>query len=456
MTIWTPDLSPSDEPVYGAIVRALEQDMANGRLARGDRLPTHRVLAKLLGLSVGTITRAYAEAEKRGLVRGEVGRGTFVGGSDPHGHFPSEGGGPIDLALTWPLYGVDPPLGAALRELAGDSDVELLLRYGPHAGLPHHRAAGARWAGLHGIEVEPDRVFVCAGVQHVLAVALSALAEPGDVVLTESLTYPGMKAVAETLHLRLVGVEMDEEGLRPEALEVACRVRRPKALYTIPTIQNPTTAVMGAERRRDILRIARQYGVTVLEDDVHRLLHPDPPPSFAALAPDITYSAVSLSKSVCGGLRVAFLVAPPAASDRISRSLWAMTWMAAPLTAEIAARWIGDGTAAGVVARKRAEARARQAVAEEILEGFNFRTAPDAYHLWLDLPRPWRSVEFALECQRRGVSVSPAEAFAVGRCDQYRAVRLSLSGVEGRRELHAGLSRVAEVLRSAPGQTLSL
>lgn len=447
--MWAPQLFDSDEPLFLALARALERDISDGSLAPGDRLPTHRALAKYLGISVGTVTRAYAEVEKRGLIRGEVGRGTFVGGSES-GDFPSEGGGPLDLALTWPLYGVDPPLAVALRALADDPGVERLLRYGPHAGLPHHRAAGARWAERHGIDVDPDRVFVCAGVQHALAVALATLVEPGDVVLAEDLTYPGFKAIAETLHLRPVGVEMDGQGLVPEALEAACRARRPKVLYTIPSIQNPTTAVMSTERRREIVRICSTHRVTILEDDVHRLLHPEPPPAFASIAPDLTYSVVSMSKSVCGGLRVAFLVAPSGAGARISHNLWAMTWMATPLAAEIAARWIDDGTADAVVRRKRSEARARQTIATRMLDGSTYRTAPDAYHLWLELPQPWRSADFTLECQRRGVSVSPAEAFAVRRLDYGRAVRISLSGVEHRRELEAGLKVVANVLTSAP------
>lgn len=451
MTIWAPDFDSSDQPLYLALADALERDLGEGRLSAGDRLPTHRALARELGVSIGTVTRAYAEAEKRGLVRGEVGRGTFIEGRDAAGGFPSEGGGPLDLALTWPLYGVDPPLGEALRELSMDPDVDELLRYGPHAGLPRHRDAGALWAAQHGIQVDAEQVFVCAGVQHALAVALSALAEPGDAILTEAFTYPGMKAIAEALHLRLVGVDMDEEGLLPAALDAACRARRPRLLYTIPTIQNPTTSVMGASRRREVVEVAERHGLVILEDDVHRLLHPSPPPSFASLAPHLTYGAVSLSKTVCGGLRVAFLVTPRGAGEAISRSMWAMTWMAPPLTAEIVSRWIEDGTASAVVARKRAEARARRRIASETLEAFQYRTTPDAYHVWLELPRPWRSEEFALACARRGVSISPAEAFAVGRREHGKAVRISLTGVEGRDELRSGLTIVAEVLGTHPG-----
>ncbi|HEX2189328.1 MAG TPA: PLP-dependent aminotransferase family protein, partial [Longimicrobiaceae bacterium] len=421
---------------YTAIADALERDVAAGALREGDRLPPHRKLARALGVAVGTVTRAYAEAEARGLVRGEVGRGTFVGGRSAGGRPPgARAPGAYDLAVTWPLHALDPDLGAALRRLSQRADVGELLRYPPPAGLPHHRAAGALWAREHGMAVEDDRVLVCAGVQHALSVALATVAAPGDVVATEAFTYPAFKALAAVGRLRLAGVAMDAEGMLPEDFEAVCRTHRPRALYTVPTLQNPTAGVLGEARRRAIAEIAARHGVTIVEDDVHRLLHPDPPPAFGALAPEVTCTVVSLSKVVTGALRTAYLVAPRGLVERLSHAVWATAWAAAPLTAEVAAAWIEDGTAAATMRRKRREAAARQEIARSLLAGCTFRTAPHAYHLWLELPEGWGGSDFALAAARRGVLVTPGEAFATDRGTGAGAVRVSLTGTDTREEL---------------------
>lgn len=447
VTMWRPELRDT-EPVYLALVDAIERDLADGRLRVGDRLPPQRKLARALGVSLGTVTRAYADAESRGLVYGEVGRGTFAGRRPAEDRFGTRTAAGMDLALTWPLYALDPDLGATLGEIAVRPDVNRLLEYGPNVGHPHHRAAGRRWAEHQGIEVEEDRLLVCVGAQHAMTAVLGTLCQPGDYVLTEPVTYPGLKALAAAQHLRLVGVSMDDEGILPDSFRSLCESRRPRALYTIPTIQNPTAAVLGEDRKREIAAVAREYGVAIIEDEVHRLLHPDPPAAFATIAPDLTYTILSLSKVVAGGLRLSFLIAPPGQTERVGHLLWATTWMAPPLMAEVGARWIEDGTATGTAARKREEAAARQQVAAEELEGLPFGTAPNSYHVWLPLPRGWSAADFALECERRGVAVSTAATFAVSREHATDAVRLSLTGPVTREDLRQGLRTVAGVLHS--------
>jgi DNA-binding transcriptional MocR family regulator len=455
MTIWRPRLGDGDEPVYLALVQALENDLAEGRLRPGDRLPPQRALARGLGVALGTVTRAYAAAERRGLAYGEVGRGTFAGRKPAHDRFGNGASAGIDLALAWPLYPLDPDLGSALQQVAGRDDVRRLLEYGPNAGHDHHRGAGSRWAELQGIAAEPGRVVITVGAQHAMTVALSTLLGPGDTLLTEPVTYPGLKAVAAALHVRLAPVPMDAGGIIPDALESACSSRRPRALYTIPTIQNPTASVLSEARRREIARIADRHGLAIIEDEVHRLLHPAPPPAFATLAPEITYSILSMSKVVTGGIRVAFLVTPPGRAERVAHTVWSTTWMAPPLLAEVAALWIGDGTAEATASRKRAEAAARLGIAAEILRDRRCRFTPNSYHVWLPLPGRWKAAEFALACERRGVLVSTSSSFAINRDQLDNAVRLSLSGPATREELGRGLAVVADVLESrAPGGVL--
>ncbi len=447
MTSWAPRLTGRKGPRYLAIVEALAEDFAAGELRDGSRLPTHRELAERLGVTVGTVSRAYAEAARRGLVSGEVGRGTFVRTfADPDDE------GVVDLGQNHPPDPSTQPqraaLLAALASLTARADVARLLDYPAAGGNAADREAGASWIGRAGVEAAPDATLVCTGSQHGLTVVLATLLEPGDLLLSESLTYAGLKPVAGLLHLRLRGLPLDAHGLRPDALEDACREGGARALYLIPTHHNPTTAVMPEGRRREVVAVARTHGLAIVEDDVHGLLPPQRPLPIAALAPERTYYLTSTSKTLAPGLRIAYVLAPRAMVPRLTASLRATTWAVAPLTAAVASLWIRDGTAEALLEARRREARERQAIAVEKLRGADLETKPEAYYVWLRLPERWRGDAFAAEARARGVLVTPAEAFAVGREAAPHAVRLCLGAARTREALGRGLDVVAGLLQA--------
>jgi DNA-binding transcriptional MocR family regulator len=442
------------KPRYAAILDALAGDIEAGRLKPGDRLPTQRELADRLEVSVGTITRAYAAAERRGLVRGEIGRGTFVAGAAAERYRGSElvskGPGVIDLSVTHPLYAQGPDLSSVLRELARSPQLSELLHYQQNQGMQRHREAGAVWSARVGMDTQADNVLVCAGTQHALTVTLTSVVGRGGSLFVEELTYPGIKALANLLEIKLVPLPVDEDGLIPDAFESACRQRRAKALFTIPTIHNPLALTMPAARRREIASIAARYDVPVIEDAIHHLLADDPPPPISAFEPHIGYCIAALSKVVAGGLRVAYLVGPPDTTDQLTQAIWATNWVTAPLCGEIAARWIEDGTAEHTIQRKRAEAAARVVIAREVLAGRDVRADDHGLHAWLELPPPWESAAaFAAEARRRGVAVAPADVFAVGG-NIPNAVRLSLSAPFDRDTMTQALRKIARLLDDAP------
>jgi DNA-binding transcriptional MocR family regulator len=454
MTIWLPEIAARSGPRYRAIADCLAEDVRDRRLQPGDQLPPQRDLADRLGVTVGTVSRAYAEAEKRGLVRGEVGRGTFVrdpsARDDPLLQPKPAGGAVIDLGLNLPLYALDPDLGAALAALAKRADVNALLRYQPQRGSARHRSAGAAWIGQHGLTIDPGRVVITAGAQHAIAVALGTLCRAGDTVLTEPLTYPGVKTVASLLGLRLAAVAMDGEGMLPEALAAAATNRRARVVYCLPTLHNPTAAIMSRRRREELVAVARAHDLLLVEDDVHGLLEPDAPTPVAALAPERTYYVASTSKLLAGGLRVAYVVAPPDAVERMEFAVAASLWVAPPLNAELAAIWIEDGTAERVVGSKRREAATRQQLARSILPAARLRPENSSYFVWLELPPPWTTERFVTDARSRGVVVMPATAFAVGSEPAPQAVRISLSCPLEHDELEAGLRILADILARDP------
>ncbi|MGH7497911.1 MAG: PLP-dependent aminotransferase family protein [Gemmatimonadales bacterium] len=460
MTIWSPAIASDADPKYIALVDALASDIESGVLTPGDRLPTHRQLADHLGVALGTVSRAYATAERRGLVSGEVGRGTFVRGveeSAEQGGAEDGDSALVDLTRSRLARARgDQTLGNALENLSRRTDLARLLDfYQPAAGMSRHRSAGAAWVRRAGVEADPGRVIVTSGAQHGTATVLASLTRPGDVVLTEQLTYTGMKAIASLLHIQLHPLPLDADGLLPEAFAEACRTVAPRALYCMPTLHNPTGRTMPLERRREIARIAEEHDVPLVEDDVYGFLPGVPVPPLAALAPSLSYYITSTSKSLAPGLRIGYVVAPEGKVERVTSIIRASTWLTAPLLAEVATAWIEGGEADDMVLWKRRETGERHALARRLLAPWFTERSELGFHFWLPLPQPWRTEEFVAQARGRGVVVSPSEEFVVGRESSPHAVRVCLGAGISRERLEGGLLVLAELLREDPEPNLT-
>jgi DNA-binding transcriptional MocR family regulator len=451
MTIWCPDLSSASGPVYLAIADAIARDIDAGALAPGERLPTHRQLADGLRVALTTVTRGYGEAERRGLVVGEVGRGTFVRGGRRGDGAPQPDASPavIDLTVNALLpYAHAEQLLLSMADGIRDGNALELLDYQPIGGSELQRTAGALLMERVGVAAAPDRVLVTSGAQHAMAVTLGTLTNPGDTILTEELTYSGMRSLANHLHVRLKGLPMDEEGLRPDVFEAECAKGEAKALYTMPTLHNPAAWVMPEERRAEIAAISERYGVPVVEDDSYGFLLPEIRP-LAAFSPHVYY-LTGTSKSLAASLRVGFLRSPLEMVDRLTAAISSTTFLVSPVMAAVTANWIFDGTADRIMTWKRKEIAARQEMAQAILGGVGYRAHPMAQHGWLELPDPWCTDDFVAQARMRGVLVTPAESFVAGRSAAPYAVRVTLGSVPTRALLERGLTTLAEILREPP------
>jgi DNA-binding transcriptional MocR family regulator len=476
---WLPKLARGGEPKYRSIADAYAQAIRNGQLLPGEKLPPHRVLAQQLGVTTGTVSRSYAELEKRGLAIARVGDGTYVAEFDLYtavsnvsgqaasalspgdalNGVPSAAAAALPASLRLIDLGQNIPvptqearvLGATLRELALDERLaaELLL-YQPEAGRRSHREAGAQWLATMGCAASAERVLVTQGAQHALACVLRAVLRPGDTIVAESLSYPGILALARQLRLNLVGVEIDHEGLVPAALERACAVLAPRAVFCVPTLHNPTTVTMSDERRSAIADIALRHNVVVIEDLVPAAILDAPPRPIAALLPEHGIAISGFSKAVAPGLRIGYVHAPQEWVGKIVAVIRSDCWMTAPLAAEIVTRWIDSGEIARLIALQRERIEAQHAVAAVALEGIPYRTDPASAHVWLPLAEPWRAAEFAAVLRQTGVLVKTADSFAIGRGPVPHAVRISMSGARGADALRHGLQVIARTLRNGP------
>lgn len=448
-TNWSPSISKASGPLYLAIADALSTDIASGRLAAGFRLPPQRTLADQLGIDFTTVSRAYAEARKRGLVEGRVGQGTYVRARRTAAP-ASAVTGVIDMSMNLPPRFDDPELVARMwdgvAELRQGEGLDLLMRYQEAGGTSRDRAAGATWLAPRLGEVSLGRLLVTPGAQGALLALLGTVVGSGETICAEALTYPGLLAAAEHLGIRVVGIETDAEGLVPDVFEAICRDSAPKALYCNPTLHNPTTATLSLARRERIAAIARQYNVTIIEDDAYGALPVRPVPPIAALAPDIVYHIAGLAKCVAPALRVAYVVVP---QDRtvahLAAAIRATAGMASPLTASVATRWIETGVAQSVLAAIRTEAKQRQTIVAQLLPSDLVQANPEGFHVWLKLAGHWNRNDFAARLRSAGVGVVTSDAFSVAS-KAPEAVRLGLGASPDQASLAASLRIVADLL----------
>ena len=452
LPIWLPRLTAQGGPRFLQIADALQAAVADGSLNPGDRLPPQRRLAAQLDVDLTTITRAYDEARRRHLLEGRGARGTYV--AAPKVELTSI----LDLSMNTPPppNGVDfdDMLKQGLSQVLMRTDAELLMTYHLGGGSNSDRKAGAQWLEpMFGV-LDSEQVVVCPGAQAAIAALILALTQPGDVILAEPTSYPGLRVAATQLGRRIIAVEADKHGMVPEMLEQACHQHLPGLVYLNPTLQNPTAITIPQRRRKELASIAKRCNVRIIEDDPYWLLADAPPPPIAAFAPEQVVYISTLSKCLTPGLRVAFvLIRDPHERERFLAALRSFALMTTPLTAALAAQWILDGSAARLMEGIRKEARLRHWMARDILAG-RYSGAGDGLHVWLELPSYWRSSQLARAADREGIAITPAEAFATDNgsgSGSVNAIRISLGSIKDREHLQAGLQRLSQLLARRPG-----
>lgn len=458
MTKWFEHFDKSERPLHKHIASLIAQGLSSGELQPGDKLPTHRALADKLEITVGTVTRGYAEAEKQDLIEAHTGSGTFARSSKaelgagfgipPEGDTP----GAINFALNYciPMYR-EQALAESLQSLAKDHrTLQDAVSYQPEQGLERHRHILAEWFGRWGQKLNPGEILITLGGLHSVHIALQALTHPGETIASASLTYPGLIAAARQQKLRHCALEMDSEGIRPDSFEALCDQQCPRVLYCTPNQNNPTTACMSEERRLDLLHIAARHGVWIIEDDIHVTNPVERPPNLIELAPERVLYISGCSKVMTGGLRVGILRGPASLAERLGDSLRSHCWMAPPLNAEIACHWINSGRADELMCWQREEIDYRQTLAASFLADHTYQAQSYGFNLWLHLPEPWRPSAFVSACEKQDVLIRSGEPFAVGHSSIPPAVRISLSAEAHRKTVERGLERIANLLQAHP------
>ena len=452
--MWNPKIIDTDQVLYIAIADAIERDIRLGVLKPNEKMPPQRSLAKIIGVNLTTISRAYNEAQKRGLLSGTIGSGTYVLQTDKNNNALPEilksDDEIIELGLVGSIKvnGYDP--SKLLKAVADDHTLNSLLDYVPSQGLPAHRAAAAKWIRQYGLEADPERIVICAGAMHAMNCCLLGLLEPGDRIAVDALTFTGFKNAAQLSHMKLEPISMDSQGMLPERLESACKKHHIKGIYLMPNMQNPTATVMSEERKQAIADIIRRYGLVLIEDDIYNFTNLKDRTALSALVPDQGIFICGISKVFFPGLRIAFAVVPERFLYKFTQTVTNTVWMASTISAELVTRIIESGTAEEMVRKKRQIIARRLQLAKEALDGFSFQASENSAFLWLTLPDGWSCADFENAALMNRVRVISAYKFHVGSQLPPNAVRVSLGSVKDDEQLIKGLNILVRILNQNP------
>jgi DNA-binding transcriptional MocR family regulator len=434
MTNWLPDLSTGSGPIYVRLADHIETAIANGTLPPGTKLPPQRNIAFDLGVTIGTISRAYALIHERGLVSGEVGRGTYVNDSHTPGPTtatmaaaPASLGGTRDDAVNdgqlrfnttaAPDVGQSRSIEQHIASIARDKGIEVAgyARTFPADWF----VAGASWLAQNGFRPNPENVVPTLGAHAAVMSVIATMTSPGDRIVFEQVTYSQLSRSAVLAGRRVVLVLMSSG-------------------------QNPTCATLPESRRRAIADIAHRNNVWIIEDNLYGAMSRDDIPLIAEFAPDLTFLVGGLSKSVAAGVRGGWVACPANFAPRIRIAHKMMTGGLPYLMAELCSRLVNSGDAHDIGARTLLEINRREAIAREMLTGFEFNALPDIPFLWLKLPEPWLSGTFRSAAMKEGVLIDDEDEFKAGRSDKvFHRVRVSFSAPA----THADLRRGFGVLR---------
>lgn len=458
MTIWQPDPKLIRRPAYLSLADQIARAIHDGHLTHGTRLPPHRKLAYDLGLSVQTVSRAYEELIRRDLLSGEIGRGSFVQTIrrevEPP-YLPERLGELIDLSILKPVC--EPmhleELKGALSWLGSNLPASSGLSFRPNVVFPRHRAVAVEWLRQCGLSATAQNVSVTNGATAAMTVALMSVAPPGSAVATEAIGHHTLIPLSRYLGFHLHGMPLDQDGIIPEALEEACKGSDIRAIFVQPSVINPTATLTSERRRADLVEVARKFDLAIIEGDVLGPLVDAGIPPIASIAPERTLYYTSFTKNTVPGLRIGYLVAPDRYVAAVANRHLVSNWMATPMVAEIATKWITDGTAMRLVDWQRGALVRRQSIVREVMGSTGYMTHARALHIWIPLPDDRAEEGFVAQARLQGVAIAPGASFHTSDAPWHPAVRVSL-GSTTEQELRSGLGVIARLLISEPEHLL--
>lgn len=451
MTDWFPDRAALQRPAYLSLADQIARAINESKLPRGARLPPQRRLAEDLTLSVQTVTRAYDELIRRGLVSGEVGRGSFVLGPCQDSATPylaERQARLIDLSILKPIgEGMHiETLREGLHWAADNLGRATALAFRPNSILPRHQHIAAEWLRKGGVEVQPSQVMITDGASSAISTAVLSAVPAGGTLAAATLTHHLLIPLCKYLGIQLEGLPQDEHGLIPDALDHAARRGAVRTVFVQPSLINPRAVLTGAARRMELVEVARRHDLTIIENDILNVLIEDRPPPFAALAPERVIHINGFTKIAMPGLRMAYLVAPEAMAAAVANRHLVTNWLATPALMEVLSHWVQNGTMDRLIGWQRNALADRHAIVRQMLPDACINAHPQSLHLWMLLPEGRQEDDVVRQLQYRGVAVASGRAFRISERGRREAIRIAVGPTEAE-DLRTGLRIVRQMLQ---------
>lgn len=447
-------------PKYRRVADAILSAIRSGDLAAGDRLPPVRELAWSLGITPGTVARAYTVLTDAGHAVAEVGRGTFVA-QRANGHrlptrdyvaVPKRDGKTSLVSPQLPDLGQVALLRTALARV-GEVAPERLLHYPTRDVYKPLREAAVHWLRTIPLgHVTDSDVVLVNGAQNGLCVILQTILRGATpTILVEKMAYPGFRRAAELLRSKAIGLPSDDNGICPDALEQVARETGAQVLCTSPDVHNPTLLSTPSHRRRAISDVCRALDLQIIEDDCYRRTDMTAP-SYRILAPERTWHIASISKVLTPALRVGFAIAPPGRGQDLRQTAeYGFFGLAQPV-AEICEQILTDPQTEAIVASIREHMAEYVRVAVNALGRHNLTWHEDVPFLWLPLPQGWRAASFCRAAEERDIQIRSADEFALRDGRTPHAVRIAVNAQIPLHQFESAMTQLRDLLEHPPEQ----
>lgn len=446
---WKPDRADLTKPLYLSIALLLERDIVSGKLLPHTKLPPQRELADFLDVNLSTITKSYKICELRGLLYATTGRGTFV---SPSVNLPNvvvnheEAFNYIEMGVIKPFYQTNPLVSNAIQTVMNRPNAAAHLEYSHPLGTAYQKQAAQRWLKGFQLDVEIDNIAIASGAQNALAITLISLFEAGDKIATDQFTHPNFINLAKLLHIQLIPVEGDDDGMLPDALELICKTNSISGIYLMPNYSNPTCITIPVKRRKELVNTIRKHSLTLIEDDVYAFSLPQKLEPLTSAITDQSVYICSTSKSLCAGLRVAFFAFPTNFREKIINGIYNINLKTSSLNAEIIAELIFSGVAEKIVQAKIDLAKERKDIFSRYFPPSLTSTDNICFFQWLPLPEHINGKLFEEAAKFHGVNVFCSDRFTVGHTSHKSYIRLALSSPTDSPELEKALRMIKALL----------
>ncbi len=446
---WKPERDTLEKPLYLSIANRLEEDIVTGKLLPHTKLPPQRELADFLDINLSTVTRAFKVCELKGLIYGTTGKGTFVAANTnlPNVVTNHESTAKyIELGVIKPFYQLNSLVMNLMPSVLNKSYANTLLEYSYPLGTEYQLQAAQQWLAYFHMDVATDNLVITSGAQNALTIALVSLFKPGDKIVTDLYTHPNFKNLASLLNIQLVPVASDEYGMVPESLDAVCKTNGIKGIYLMPSYSNPTNTTMHAERRADIAKIIVKHAMILIEDDVYAFLLREKIPPVSALIPEQSIYICGTSKSLCAGLRVAFVALPTTLRARYVNGIYNINLKTPALNVEIISDLIYSGTAVKIIEQKLELVQQRNQVYYQYFPSEQTPMDTMCFSQWLAIDSRIPGHQFEELAKKRGIRVFCSDRFAVGNEEGRSFLRIAVSSPDDVQSLESGLQILQELL----------